>query len=87
MTVREKKAEFIRMANFFNGTCVKCEGKSGLINVERDHIIPKYQGGGDEPNNWQPLCAYCNSSKGPERTDWRKIFASKYGISIPSNWL
>jgi len=86
MTIREKKALFVKMKLFFNNTCVKCEGKSGLINIERDHIIPKYQGGCDEPYNWQQLCAKCNASKGPERIDWRIPFAKRHGIRIPSQW-
>jgi len=87
MTVREKKKLFIEMKLFFNNKCVKCEGKSMLINVERDHIIPTYQGGLDLVSNWQPLCAKCNSSKGPERIDWRIIYAKKHNLIIPNNWL
>jgi 5-methylcytosine-specific restriction endonuclease McrA len=87
MTNKEIKEEFKEMKEVFLYTCVRCEGKSGLINVERDHIIPKYQGGNDEPTNWQPLCAFCNCSKGPERIDWRIPFAKKHGIEIPKKWL
>jgi 5-methylcytosine-specific restriction endonuclease McrA len=82
-TVREKKRLFETMKQIFLNTCVKCEGKSGLINLDRDHIIPKYQGGSDDPSNWQPLCAKCNASKGPESIDWRIPFAKKHGIEIP----
>ena len=87
MTVREKKVEFLKMAAFFNNTCVRCEGSSNLLYVERDHIIPKYQGGNDLPTNWQPLCARCNASKGPERIDWRIPYANKYNLRIPKKWL
>ena len=87
MTVREKKELFKLMKSVFLNTCVKCEGKSNLINVERDHIIPRYQGGNDEPTNWQPLCARCNASKGPETTDWRIPFAKKHNIIVPNDWL
>jgi 5-methylcytosine-specific restriction endonuclease McrA len=87
MTVREKKELFKTMKVLFLNTCVKCEGRSGLINVERDHIIPRYRGGDDEPTNWQPLCAKCNASKGPETIDWRIPFAKKHNIRIPNDWL
>lgn len=87
LTVREKKRIFQNMKILFKNTCVRCDGKSGLINVERDHIIPTYQGGKDDPTNWQPLCAKCNASKGPETIDWRIPFAEKYGIKIPETWL
>lgn len=75
------------MRKLFLNICVRCEGESKLIRVERDHIIPKYQGGDDEPTNWQPLCAKCNASKGPETIDWRIPFAIKHGIDIPYEWV
>ena len=75
------------MKELFEFTCVRCEGSSGLTNVERDHIIPRYQGGSDDPWNWQPLCARCKASKGPERIDWRISFAEKHGIIIPKYFL
>ena len=87
MTVREGKRIFTQMKALFNNTCVKCEGSSGLINLDRDHIIPRYQGGKDNPTNWQPLCPKCNASKGPETIDWRIIYAKKYGIIIPKEWI
>lgn len=55
--------------------CVSCNGESGLLNIEKDHIIPIYQGGSDSINNIQPSCAKCNASKGPDCTDHR-----------PSDW-
>jgi 5-methylcytosine-specific restriction endonuclease McrA len=38
--------------------------------LERDHIVPIYQGGSDAITNIQPLCKRCNCAKGPETTDW-----------------
>ena len=87
MTVREKKALFRQMKDLFINTCVRCDGESNLLNVERDHIIPSYQGGIDHVTNWQPLCARCNASKGPETIDWRIPFAKKHDITIPKDWL
>jgi 5-methylcytosine-specific restriction endonuclease McrA len=87
MTVRDKKWLFGVMKEVFLSTCVRCEGESGLVNLDRDHIIPRYQGGSDDPTNWQPLCAKCNASKGPERIDWRISFAKKHRIIIPKEWL
>lgn len=51
--------------------CVSCNGSSGLLNLEKDHIIPLYQGGSDSIDNIQPSCAKCNASKGPDCTDHR----------------
>lgn len=48
--------------------CLRC---GSTKSVQRDHVIPRYQGGEHTPQNWQPLCAHCNSSKGPDRTDYR----------------
>ena len=87
LTVREKKQLFNELKKILLNTCVRCEGKSGLINIERGHIIPRYQGGSDDPSNWQPLCARCNASKGPETTDWRIPFAKKHNIVIPKLFL
>lgn len=87
LTVREQKAVFAKMKELFNNTCVRCEGKSGLVNLERDHIKPRYQGGDDSVKNMQPLCAKCNSSKGAESIDWRVIYAEKHNIKIPQEWL
>lgn len=86
MTIREKRNEFYKMRDFF-GVCVRCEGKSGLINLEIDHIIPKYQGGWDDITNYQPLCAKCNASKGPETIDWRLIFCEGHNIEMPKKWI
>jgi len=86
MTVREKKKLFKMMCELFDNTCIRCEGESNLLNVERDHIIPTYQGGPDTPDNWQPLCAKCNASKGPESIDHRITYAKKYNLVIPDDW-
>jgi 5-methylcytosine-specific restriction endonuclease McrA len=86
-TQREKKVEFKKMVDFFGNKCVRCEGESGLINVEKDHIIPTYQGGIDDPTNYQPLCAKCNASKGSETKDWRIVFCDKHGLAMPNEWL
>jgi 5-methylcytosine-specific restriction endonuclease McrA len=87
LSVRQKKAQFKEMAKFFHNKCVRCEGASGLANVERDHIIPSYRGGADNITNYQPLCARCNASKGAETIDHRILFAKKYNLEIPKNWL
>jgi 5-methylcytosine-specific restriction endonuclease McrA len=52
----------------FDHRCVRC-GLHGR-RLERDHITPIYQGGSDGIDNLQPLCATCNSSKGPESANW-----------------
>lgn len=80
------KAEWLEMKEFFHHTCVKCNGESGLLNVDKDHIIPVYQGGSDSIKNIQPLCAKCNASKGPENKDYRQVYCSKNRILMPVKW-
>ena len=84
---KKSRLIFKEMKLFFKNTCVRCYGKSGLLNVERDHIIPSYQGGSNLPSNWQPLCARCNASKGPEKIDHRIEFCKKYGLIMPKEWI
>jgi 5-methylcytosine-specific restriction endonuclease McrA len=60
--------EWNELKRFFGHRCVRC-GRSDMA-LERDHIIPVYQGGSDGIDNIQPLCAPCNASKGPENFNW-----------------
>lgn len=41
-------------------TCVYC----GAPAEHMDHVIPKAQGGSDDPTNLVPACASCNIKKG-----------------------
>lgn len=75
------------MKLFFKNTCVKCFGQSGLLNMERDHIIPIYQGGSNSIKNIQPLCALCNSSKGAESIDYRPMAALFFKNNLPDKYL
>lgn len=67
---RHTKKQWLDMLEFFEYTCVRCLGDNGS-NIEKDHIIPIYQGGSDGLDNIQPLCSRCNCQKGPETIDWR----------------
>jgi len=80
------RAEWDEMRNYF-GICVKCEGRSGLKNIERDHIIPIYQGGSNGIENIQPMCAKCNAAKGAESIDYRINFCLQRGLDMPFKWL
>lgn len=59
--------EWAALVAKFGGRCVRCTIAG---RVEKDHIRPLYQGGSDAIDNLQPLCPRCNSSKGPETTNW-----------------
>ena len=62
------KEQWLALVEFCGNKCVRC-GAEGR--VEKDHIVPIYQGGSHGLDNVQPLCAVCNTSKGPERKDYR----------------
>jgi len=61
-------AEWHEMLNVYDNHCLRCGSTSFLV---RDHVIPRYQGGTNHITNIQPLCRSCNSSKGPDTTDYR----------------
>lgn len=44
-----------------SGLCPKCGTYRQVLH--RDHVIPKWKGGLDEPSNWQYLCANCHEDK------------------------
>lgn len=69
------RVQWEALRRFCEFRCVKC-GREG--HQDRDHIKPIYQGGSDSIENIQPLCAWCNSAKGPDSTDhrpsgWREV--------------
>lgn len=80
---RHTKEEWKEMKEFFDNTCCCCMGDSGLANVEKDHVIPIYQGGSDGLDNLQPLCARCNASKGSNVSDWRPQLADFLKKELP----
>lgn len=68
---RHTKEEWEALKAEFGHRCVQC-GRSGY-HLDKDHIIPLYQGGSDGLDNLQPLCAWCNASKGADSTNWAEI--------------
>jgi 5-methylcytosine-specific restriction endonuclease McrA len=77
-------SEWQEVVAFFQGHCVRCGVKAEVV---KDHIIPIYQGGSDAITNLQPLCRRCNSSKGPESTDYRLVFCETNACEMPAEWL
>jgi len=81
MRIKITEQQWKKLQKEFNYKCVRC----GLNNyyLDKDHIKPFYQGGKITIKNIQPLCAWCNASKGKENFNWKK-FRRKYGwIKIP----
>ncbi len=44
-----------------NGNCSKCG--TWRQSLHRDHIVPKWKGGSNDPSNRQLLCANCHEDK------------------------
>lgn len=86
---RHTREQWLALKAHFRGRCVRCVARrtrSGLKNVERDHIVPIYQGGSDGIDNIQPSCALCNAQKGPEAIDHRPLAAARLGVCWPPVW-
>jgi 5-methylcytosine-specific restriction endonuclease McrA len=62
--------EWLALRAEFDNRCVRCGHR--WRSLERDHITPIYLDGSNGIDNIQPLCSQCNSSKGPETTNWVK---------------
>lgn len=47
----------------YKHTCAVCGRSEPEVRFQQDHKIPRTRGGGNELNNWQPLCDECNNFK------------------------
>src|SRR4029079_17208045 len=75
------------MKEEFGSCCVRCGRTEPDVELVKDHIVPMYQGGSDGIENLQPLCRYCNSSKGPDSTDLRQTCSSHFPGKMPAERL
>lgn len=66
---RHTRLQWEALKKAIGKACVRCG--TTKYNLERDHITPISKGGCDCIGNLQPICARCNSSKGPEDIDFR----------------
>ena len=62
-------SEWQAMLKFHAERCCRCFSS---LHVQKDHIVPIYQGGSDGIDNLQPLCRKCNCAKGPCNADYRR---------------
>lgn len=51
----------------YGSACLAC----GKDEVTIDHVVPVFVGGLNEISNVQPLCGFCNTSKGTKTVDYR----------------
>lgn len=43
--------------------CTVCGRAPPEVKLQQDHRVPRLRGGGDDLDNWQPLCEECNNFK------------------------
>ena len=58
-----KKSERERVWKKYNCKCAYCGEQLEYKNMQVDHIVPKYRGGKDEFENFNPSCRACNRYK------------------------
>lgn len=73
------KAEWAAVLAEVDGECVRCG--VACERLQKDHIVPIYQGGSDGLDNLQPVCARCNAQKGPETTNWLSRWRERRGTA------
>ncbi|MCT7960830.1 HNH endonuclease [Laspinema sp. D1] len=47
----------------YSHSCAVCGRSEPLVRLDQDHKIPRLRGGGNQAENWQPLCKECNNFK------------------------
>lgn len=57
------RSEWISVLERYNGVCAACGRTPTEKGFQQDHKIPRLRGGGDNIDNWQPLCDECNNFK------------------------
>ena len=65
-----------------DGRCNGCKQKFDIRNFEIDHIVPRADGGGNEIENLQLLCGFCNRTKGKRSMAFLMATLKKKGIRI-----
>lgn len=71
LTLSEKRVPRIKLSDLewqkilaqYNHKCAVCCRSEPEIRLQQDHKIPRTRGGGNELQNWQPLCDECNNFK------------------------
>ena len=75
----------------YYGVCAACGRTPDQDGFQQDHKVPRLRGGGDDLDNWQPLCDACNNMKSTACRDCKEdcmqccwAFPEKYKpIRIP----
>ncbi len=70
-------------STWLSAACIYC---GGAANSE-DHVIPRSQGGTDDPLNCVPACLPCNVDKSTQTPEqWRGLDSSEIYYGSPRHW-
>lgn len=67
---KSRRFEIFKRDNF---TCQYCGRQTPLVVLEVDHIVPRAEGGPDDPNNLISACFDCNRGKGATPLSIQKL--------------
>ena len=59
------------LKNTYDHRCLCCGKREPDIKLTLDHVVPLSRGGSNDISNIQPLCRFCNTSKGSRTIDYR----------------
>ena len=57
------KAQRLRVYNMYGGLCAYCGRHIRYEDMQVDHMVPLYNGGEDNEENYVPACRMCNHYK------------------------
>lgn len=71
LTLGEKRVPRVKLSDSdwesvlekYKHKCPVCSRSESEVRFQQDHKIPRNRGGGNELENWQPLCDECNNFK------------------------
>ena len=63
--------EWLALKEQHGGRCLCCGKAEPEVKITPDHVVPLSRGGSNDIINIQPLCLYCNMSKGVKIIDYR----------------
>lgn len=57
------RAQRLRVYNMYGGRCAYCGKPIKYEDMQVDHMVPLYNGGADNEENYVPACRMCNHYK------------------------
>jgi len=67
------------LKTLYDNTCLRCKQQEPIITLTLDHVIPFALRGKNDISNVQPLCEFCNISKGVKILDYRNVKEDQCG--------